>query len=77
MERLLTRKVGQTGRPPSPIIHIPIAFAQLEGIRPGDDVNIGYDGGILVIVKPSRAGAALRLLEAVRAGPAEPEGGQP
>jgi len=66
METMLRRRVGSVGDPPTPIIHLPSAYAKLEGLRPGDEIAVGFDGGVLVLAPVDRESAAIRLLRALR-----------
>lgn len=66
MEALLRRKVGKTGAPPEPFVRLPAAYVTLEGINPGDELGVGFDGGILVIAPLAREREALHLLATLR-----------
>jgi antitoxin component of MazEF toxin-antitoxin module len=66
MEAMLRRRVGAVGNPPSPILHIPGAFARLEGLKPGDEVGVAFDNGILVVAPVERESTAIRFLRGLR-----------
>jgi antitoxin component of MazEF toxin-antitoxin module len=66
---MLRRRMGGVGDPPTPIVHVPALYARLEGLRPGDEIAIGFDGGVLVISPVEREATAVRLLKGLRSEP--------
>jgi antitoxin component of MazEF toxin-antitoxin module len=62
----MSRKLGGVGDPPAPILHLPATYSRLEGLHPGSDVMIVFDGGLLVLAPPDRGSLAVELLKLLR-----------
>ena len=63
---MLRRRVSGIGNPPAPVLHIPSAFARLEGIYPGTEVAVLFDQGVLLVTTPGREDFAAQVLRALR-----------
>lgn len=66
MRHLLRRKVGYEGPLRQPLVRLPADFARSEGFVPGDEIALGWEGGLLVVCLPEREAIAVRVLESLR-----------
>ena len=63
---MLRRRVSSLGDPPAPILHIPAAYARLEGLTPGTEIAVLFDQGILVVAPVGREAQAAEVLKGLR-----------
>lgn len=67
MPGMETRRIGEIGSGQSRYLILPRAWCDGSLVRPGTEVQLLYDG-VLVVVPPSRKAAGARILRLMGAG---------